>query len=448
MKKHLKKIILIAVGIILVGLAFFGYRVYRIVAGSEELAGKLDAIPAPMPTPPPITKGEADWPHWRGPGFDGKSNQIGIHKDWGQGLKKLWQIDYLCQGKANAVWASAVVQGNRLIVPGRDDRNDLVFCIHSENGRLIWKGAYEAPAGTSHGPGARATPYLDEDLVYTFGRSGDLVCWRLEDGKILWRKNVKEFGGQEPQWGFSTSPFILNNKVIVQGGGKALVLAFHKKTGELLWKSLQGDAGYAATMPISLGNSPKLLIYHATALSCLEPEDGKELWRVPWETKYGVNATTPVVENNIIFHTSSYDMGGRAIEARKDGFTILWKNEAIASIHSDPILIDGYLYGYSGDSTRNKGLFKCLELKSGRELWSTDQIGWGTVSFADGYLICLDLKGNLYLIQPEPRGFLKKGEIKAAIEDVNNPAWTVPVIANGKLYLRFMQRLVCYQLTL
>jgi len=61
-------------------------------------------------------------------------------------------------------------------------------------------------------------------------------------------------------------------------------------------------------------------------------------------------------------------------------------------------------------------------------------------------LICLDIKGNLFLIQPNPSGFTKVGEIKSAIADVKNPAWTVPVVANGKIYLRYLQQLICYQL--
>jgi outer membrane protein assembly factor BamB len=445
MKKR-TKIILIIVGIVAVTIAYFGYNLYQIVAGSEKLIGKLDGIPPSMTTFPPLSKGNADWPNWRGSNLDGKSATTGIKKDWSNGLQKLWQLDYLCQDKSTACWATPVVQGNRLIVPGRDAKNDLVFCINTEDGKLIWSSSYEAPAETSHGPGARATPFIDSTRVYTFGRSGDLVCWNLEDGKMLWRKNVKEQGGQEPQWGLSSSPFVYENKVIVQGGGKALVIAYDKMTGDVLWKSLEGEAGYSAATLIKIENETKLLIYHAKALSCLNPADGKELWRVPWETEYGVNATTPLVDSNLIFHTSGYGMGGQALKINKGGFSVLWKNNAIAAQHSDPILIDGYIYAYSGESSQNKGFLKCVELATGKETWSSDQAGCGTMTYVDGYLICLDIKGNLFLVKPNPQTFEKAGELLKAIEDVKNPEWTAPVVANGKLYLRYLQRLVCYNL--
>lgn len=444
--KRTKKIILIIIAVVLIFGTYFGYQIYKTIMGSEPITGKQESIPAKTDVLPPITKGVADWPNWRGANFEGKSATTGIKTDWSNGLEKRWHINYLCQDKSTASWSAPVIQGNRLIAAGRDKTNDLVFCIDADNGELIWSGAYEAAAATSHGPGSRATPFINEDRVYTFGRSGDLVCWQLADGKQLWRKNVKDAGGMEPTWGFSATPLVVDNMVIVQGGGNALVIAYDKVTGEILWKSMQGDAGYAAAMPMTIEDENKLLIYHGKGLSCLNSSDGKVQWTVPWPTEYGVNATTPIVNNDIIFHTSGYKMGCEALKVNNSGYSVLWKNNVLEAQHSDPVLIDGYIYGYSGESARNTGQFKCLELGTGKEKWSTDLIGQGTTTFVDGYLICLDIKGNLFLIKPDPSGMIKMGEFKQAIGDVKNPAWTVPVVANGKLYLRYLQQLICYKL--
>jgi len=445
MKRYVKIILAIIFAVLIFGV-YYGYQVYKIIAGSEPISGKQENIPAKAATIPPITKGIADWPNWRGANFEGKSATKGIKTDWSAGLKKHWQVNYLCQDQSTASWAAPVVQGNRLIVPGRDKINDLVFCINAETGDLIWSGSYEAKAESSHGPGSRATPFIDNDRVYTFGRSGDLVCWQLLDGKLLWRKNVKAEGGTEPSWGFSTTPLVLDKKVIVQGGGNALVLAYDKITGDLLWKSMKGEVGYAATITMTIENEIKLLVYQGKGLSCLNPADGKMLWSVNWPTSYGVNATTPIIYNDIVFHTSGYKMGCEAIKVTTKGYTVLWKNNAMEAQHSDPVLIDGYIYGYSGESARNNGQFKCIQLSTGKVMWSTNLIGQGTTTYVDGHLICQDLKGNLFLLNPDPSGFKKVGEIKSAIEEVKNPAWTVPVVANGRLYLRYMQQLVCYQL--
>jgi outer membrane protein assembly factor BamB len=444
MKKRTKIILIVFSVFIIVG-CIIGYNVYQMIAGSESLTGNIEAIPSVKVEIPPLTKGDADWPNWRGLNFDGKSSITGIKTDWSKGLTKVWQVDYLCQDNATASWSTPVIQGNRLIIPGRDEKNDLVFCINSETGKLIWKGSYASITNTSHGPGARATAVIDSNLVYTFGRGGDVACWQLLDGKMLWKKNVMDEGGSEPQWGHSATPYVLNDKLIVQGGGKATVIAYDKLTGKLLWKSMEGEAGYSAAMTIEFDAIPKLLIYHGTGLSCLNPQDGKVLWTVPWLTEYNVNATTPIVTGNQIFHTSGYGMGGELIEATEKGYKVIWKNNVIEAQHSDQILIDGYLYGYAGESN-NRSPFKCVEYKTGKEMWSTNEIGGGTCIFVDNHLICLDVKGYLYLVKPDSKSFNKLGEIKEAIKEVKSLAWTSPVAANGKLYLRYMQTLICFNL--
>jgi outer membrane protein assembly factor BamB len=425
---------------------FIGRQALFAIYGNERLSGTQQAIPKSTKKISPIEKGKDDWPCWRGQNGGGKSTVIGITKDWTKGLKKLWEVNFLCQGERNVSWSSVAVVGNRLIVPGRDNNNDLVFCLDPQNGELIWIGSYEATTTSSHGPGARATPYIDEERVYTFGRSGDLVCWSLQDGQLLWRKNVEEAGGKEPSWGHSSSPFVYQDKVIVQGGGEALVIAYNKRSGQLIWAQMQGKAGYAAITSIEIESLVKLLVFHGTGLACLDTDDGKLLWSTEWETNYGVNATTPTVSGSFVFITSGYNTGCQAIKVGDTGFETLWSSKVIASQHSDPIIIDGFIYGYSGQSNQNKGQFKCVELETGKEMWSTNQIGWGTTVYVDEHLLCMDVKGNLFLVKPDHNEFKKVTEFRKALGEITDPAWTVPVIANGRLYIRYMQRLICYDL--
>lgn len=445
MKKYVK-IILIVVSVLIIAVGVVGYMVYKMIRGSEKLAGKQDEIPSVVRSIPQVTTGTADWPNWRGVKFDGKSNTTGIKTNWSSGLKKEWQVDYLCHGSTSATWSSPVVQGNRLMIMGRVDNEDYIFCLNTQTSELIWKGSYKVDAVSSHGEGPRATPFIADGFVYTMGRSGDVACWNLENGKLIWKQNVKDLGGKEPDWGFSTTPLVYDNKVIVQGGGNALVVAYDKLTGKLLWKSMQGEAGYAATIPVTVGSEIELLVYHGKALSLVNPADGKEFWRAPWETNYFVNATTPVVDNDIVFHTSAYGMGGEALKFTKEGYKVLWKSDVIAAQHSDPVLINGYLYSYSGESSRKNGQFKCVELATGKEMWSTDKVSQGTLTYVDGHLICFDISGNIYLVKPDPGEFKLVGTIKNAIDGVKSYAWTAPVVANGKLYLRHLQHLVCYNL--
>lgn len=446
MKKK-RWMILLGVVIVVGGAGLFGARLaWRTIHGGARLTGRTIAIPEPVRVAEPVRLGQADWPGWRGPAGDGRSSVTGIRTDWSQGLEQLWEVNFLCQGHESVTWSAPAVQGNRLVVPGRDEDNDLVFCLDPQTGALIWIGRYEAQTDSNHGGGPRATPYIDGDRVYTFGRSGDLVCWDLHDGRLLWRRNVREVGGENPTWGHSSSPMVYGDWVVVQGGGEALVVAYDKMTGEPVWTSLQGRAGYATPILYEIGDHQALLVFHGEGLSALDPGTGSELWSVPWRTPYKVNATTPVVSGDLLFITSGYRTGCQVLQVQQEQASELWRSNVIASHHSDPILIDGFLYGYSGQSHQNRGTFKCVELATGQERWATSEMGWGTTVWVDGYLLCMDIKGNLFLVEPNPDAWHKVAEFRGALGRVSHHAWTIPVVANGRLYLRYMQRMVCYNL--
>jgi outer membrane protein assembly factor BamB len=436
-----------AIAVLIIGAAsFVAWYAYRMMQGTERLTGPKQVIPKVAHAPRPVEQGSADWPCWRGPAGDGKSPVTGIRRDWSKGLTKRWEVSYLCQGPRTATWSAPVIYGNRLVVPGRDDDNDLVFCLDPDSGDLIWFKSYPAKTGNSHGPGARATPFIDQDRVYTFGRGGDLACWRLLDGELLWRQNVKDVGGEEPTWGHSSSPVVYGDKVFVQAGGKALVTAYDKMTGRLAWKSMEGPAGYASLALLTTDGSTQLLAFCGGSLACLDPANGAPIWTVPWKTSYNVNATTPAIAGTTIFITSAYKTGCQAIEVQDHHPQRLWQNTVIASQHSDPVILDGFIYGYSGESSQNNGCFKCVELETGHERWSTNDIGWGTTTYVDGHLLCMDIKGNLSLVKPDPNKFMRVTKFEKALGEVTDPAWTIPVVANSKLFLRYMQRLICYDL--
>jgi outer membrane protein assembly factor BamB len=453
MKKSVKTLLKIVLGIVVLLVLAVGVWVVLNWQSAEILLGTEDLSDTPDPIPEVVAfatelrdRGEADWPCWRGADGTARSTVSGITKDWSKGLKQVWKVDYLCQGGRSATWSAPAVQGDRLIVCGRDEGNDLVFCLNAVDGSLLWHSHYEAAAASSHGSGMRATPRIDDDRVYTFGRSGDLVCWNLSDGAIVWRKNVRDEGGAEPKWGLASSPLVVGEHVLVQGGKAARAIAYNKLSGEVAWKSGEGKAGYAPIVPATLGDTRAYLIFHGTGLAAVTADTGVELWNVMWETSYGVNATTPLVSGNQVFITSGYGKGARLLEVSDTGFKALWTNKVIAAHHSDGYILDGFYYGYSGQSMQNRGAFKCVDLADGEVRWSTNEMGWGTCTYVDGHLICLDIGGNLFLMRPNPERFVMVTKLSKALGDVKGPVWTLPVIANDKLYLRFKQRLVCYSM--
>jgi outer membrane protein assembly factor BamB len=138
------------------------------------------------------------------------------------------------------------IQGNRLVVCGRNGKNDVVYCLNPEDGGLIWKQSYPSETSDEYGTGFRATPWIDDDRVYTYGRGGDLCCFNLLNGEKIWHRNVRDAGGESPTWGLSSSPLVTDSNVIVSGGGTARTIAYDKMTGDVIWKAGEGKAGYAA----------------------------------------------------------------------------------------------------------------------------------------------------------------------------------------------------------
>jgi hypothetical protein len=448
-KKWLKWVLGIIGVIVLVIIVYvaWNWTLFSIVSGTEELSGERGAIPGVVGAETDsLQYGESDWISWYGPYGDRIAQVKGIQTDWSKGLKKIWEVDYLCQGKGSAAWSAPVIQGNRLVVCGRDTDQDLIFCINPNDGSLLWYQSYAAKTSTSHGSGPRATPFIDSDRVYTFGRGGDLACWRLLNGETLWRKNVSDEGGEGPTWGHSSSPLILGNLALVQGGGDCRTIAYDKMTGKVVWKSGSGLPGYAALSEIEIIENQALLAFHGTGLAAVTADKGTELWNVDWPTSYDVNATTPVVIGDRVFITSGYGTGSMLLKVKQDRTDSLWRTDTFSSIHSDPYVINDYIYGYSGDSFQNKGAFKCIDLNSGEEKWSTNEIGWGTCVLVDGYLLCSDIKGNIALVKPNPDEFKLITSLSSALGDIKGPVWTIPVVSNGHLYLRFKQKLVCYDI--
>ena len=452
MKKKIFKIIGTILIIGVSGLGIFvalNWNEYSTMIKNNTMNGEVQKIPESRTVNiSDITFGDEDWSGWRG--NDGENHQIikNLKMDWSKGLTKKWEINFLCSGENSSTWSAPSVQGNRLIVCGRDKENDIVFCLNPETGELLWKKTNSAkPASDSYGTGFRATPFIDKDRVYTFSRSGDLICWNLFDGEKIWHKNVNDFGGEEPKWGHSTSPLVTEKYIIVNGGGSARTIAFDKKNGELKWKTGENKAGYAALRKIILNGVPAVLSFYGEGIAAMDIETGKLLWNSEWKTSYDVNATTPVYKDNLIFITSGYNTGCSLLEANEKSVKTLWKNKSIAAHHSDPFIFGEYIYGYSGQSTQNAGYFKCVEFKTGKEKWRSNEAGWGFgVGVNKEYILTCDIKGNLYLIKPNPDKFILVTRVNNLLGEVSGAHWTTPVLSNGNLYLRYNQKLVCYNI--
>ena len=131
--------------------------------------------------------------------------------------------------------------------------------------------------------------------------------------------------------------------MLVQGGGTARALAYNKQSGEVIWTSGQGDAGYAPLVPITLGDTAAYLVFHGKGLAAITADTGAALWDTAWETRYGVNATTPLVTGDQVFISSGYGTGAQMLKASDSDAQVLWTSKAMSAHHTDAYILDGFI---------------------------------------------------------------------------------------------------------
>lgn len=403
------------------------------------------------PNKVPLNQGKTDWTSYLGPNFDASCNIDIEPKQWGSGLKLLWHTNYLLSGdKKISTWSAPVIQGNRCVVMGRTNTEDFVYCLHADTGKLLWVQNYKTQHNDKIGLGARATPAIDKDKVYTLSKGGLLYCWNLLDGKVIWNKSLVDLGGAIPMWGFAGSPIIIEDKLIVNGGGKIKTCALNKLNGELIWSSGEGHVGYSTPLPVLSNIERSLIVFSGESLDHLNIDTGKHNWRYTWKNSATVNISLPVMYQNKFFISSSYGKGSAYIEIEKNKTELipklLWKSRKLQAHQNNPVLYQGHVFAFHGKSEKHKGKVLCINLDSSEVIWESDKLGMGCIIKCNGKFLVLNTEGDIFILEPSLEELKILATWKSAVPKVKKHAWVAPVIANHKLYLREQENLWCFQI--
>ena len=388
----------------------------------------------------PIGATAADWPQWRGPDRDGISKEGGLVLEWPEdGPRRLWSTE------VGIGSSSMAIAGGRVVTMGNENDVDVVRSLDVRTGEEIWAHRYPCPfERRSFEGGTTTTPTIDGERLYTLSYEGDLFCLSAESGKVLWSKNLpKDFGGKPPRWGYSGSPLVAGDHLIVEAGGeKSSLVALHKETGRTLWKSGSYKAGYSSPILLDQGEEAATAIFSAYGLVVFRLSDGEEQWKHRWKTSYDINAATPIVSGNSILISSGYGTGAAVLQTHQAEPDVLWMSKEFANQFSSSVLVRGHLFGFHGNIGRG-GPFRSVEFNSGAVNWSEHGLGVGTVILVDGRLVILSERGELVLAEADAAEFK---EIARA-QVLGGRCWVSPAYSNGLLYCRNNQgRLICLQL--
>jgi outer membrane protein assembly factor BamB len=374
-----------------------------------------------------------DWPCWRGPDRNGVSSETGLNP---KGVStKSWTA------KIGVGYSSVSVADGRVYALGNLNGEDTISCLDAATGKKIWSYSYSCSKGKGY-VGPRATPVVSDGRVYAFSRKGQLNCVDAKTGKSIWTLDVRKFGAKNLSWQFSGSPLLVNGLVVMNAGKSGM--AFDAKTGKKVWAS-SGQGGYGTPVPFNYRKKRYVAIFGFNTLFVVNPKNGKIAASCSWQTKYNVNAADPVVtkSGDGIFLTSGYGNAGGLFKFTGRSLKQVWKNKNLKSQLSTPVLLKGKLFGADGNTGKSAALV-CLSLKTGRELWREKSVGYGSFIVADGKIFYLRDRGVLIVCKASPKGFAKLASVKLFHGRQN---WTIPALANGRLYCRGSQGdLVCMNL--
>lgn len=388
-----------------------------------------------------------EWPSFRGADRSGVSQEKGLLKSWpAGGPKLLWKTPNLGEGHS-----SIAIANGRIYSMGLRGDNEVVWALNVKDGQEAWSTKIAAGGslrGRQGGFGSRCTPTIVGNRLYAEGVQGDVICLDVANGKQIWKKNlVTDFGGSVPTWGYSESPLVDGDKVIVTPGGSTPIVALKAATGEVVWKAQipEGDdAHYASAIIADVDGQREYIQLLSGALVGVDAKTGKQLWRYKAPANGTANCSAPIYRDNMAFAATGYRTGGGAVKltASSSGVTAkeVYFTKQMQNHHGGVVLVGDYLYGC------DERYLTCINFKTGEVRWAAtaeQSVGKGSVTYADGCLYVRSERGPVALVEANPREYVEKGRFDQP-DRSRAAAWAYPVVCDGKLYLRDQDNLFCY----
>lgn len=393
-----------------------------------------------------------DWPAFRGADQTDISPDKGLLKSWpSEGPPKSWVFKDAGMG-----YAGYSIVGSNLFTMGVKSGKVHMICVNIEDGSEVWSRSFADDDGKGYnagwGGGPRGTPTYSDGKLYGLGPKGVLACLNV-DGKKEWSVDlIGDFDGKAGTWGYSSSPLVDGDKVIVApGGSDAGIVALDKNSGKVIWKAEEvkpGKAEYATILVTELNGTRQYIKFFEKIIASVDAESGELLWQADFPNGRTAVIPTPIIEGNQLYVTAGYGAGCRAFEINSDNkVELLWENKNMVNHHGGVVKYGDHLYGISD----GKGMV-CQDWKSGEITWMHKDgqfIAKGASHIAEGMIYALnEQNGALSLIEASPEGFTQKGQFVMDPQSPNRPSqgrvWTHPVVIGGKLFLRDQEYIVCY----
>jgi len=393
-----------------------------------------------------------DWPHLRGPNYDGVSTETSIAAAWPEeGPPILW-TRALGQG-----YSGFVVVAGKAFTQFQQLGGQYLLCLDIETGDELWRLRYDRawqPSGAY--PGPYASPTWELGRVFFASPTGLAGCADAATGTLIWSRDLmRDFAGKGASFGYACTPLVEDGLVFFPLGGKgASVVALHAHDGSVAWQAGDDQGSYCPALPITLGGRRLLVAYLRNALVLHDLETGRIVSRQVLSSEYDEHSAWPLYREPHLVLTAPFRAGAQSLRLTPDGDDVSLKRNWTAKDLSNDVLSsvlhNGYVYGFDLKELQarihrtSRGILRCLDFDTGQTRWSTDKVAHASVLVADGKLILLDDTGTLILARAAPTHYEELARQRILSDD--GVCWTPPTLWHGRLLVRNQHRVVCVYL--
>ncbi len=420
----------------------------------------------------------ADWPNWRGPAFNGSTDEVGLPVQFSPKEGVRWSVEL-----PGPSAATPIVWGDSVFVSSTDPKAKklLAICVDRKTGQVKWQqeaGSGYRPAGMGdpialdhRSNYASPSPVTDGKRVVYFYGNGDLVAFDFT-GKKLWARNLQQdYGDFCFGWTFSSSPQLFDGRLYFQvlqrdlavsgrgkDGSQSYLLAMDPATGKELWRvfrpspaKLESREAFSTPVPYVHNGRKEILLAGGDVLTGHDAATGKELWRWgTWNPGHNHDSLrlvpSPVAGGGVILGCGPKQKQVFAVKAGGQGDMsetgTAWQSELRSPVTTDvptPVFYRNKFYVLSDV----KKTISCVEPADGKVVWSVPVPGqaacWASPTGADGKLYLMSLRGDVHVLDAE------KGQVLATnpMAEGEDELRSTVVAARGNLFIRTNNRLYC-----
>jgi outer membrane protein assembly factor BamB len=393
------------------------------------------AEPAAAPPEEPA----AEWPGFRGPNRDSVVRHARINTDWSSSPPvPLWRRPI------GPGWSSFSVSGDRFYTQEQRGGDEIVASYRVSTGEPVWQ--HQDPVRfweSNGGAGPRGTPTLSRGRVYSFGATGIVNALDAGTGKVLWSRNAAtDTGVKVPDWGFASSPLVVENLVVIAVSGQ--LIAYDARTGHQRWTGPKGGSGYSSPHLLTLDGVPQILLLRGSRTISVAPADGTLLWEHVWQPGVGLVQPALISDGDLLL-TVGDAMGGigmRRVAAAKGatGWTVeeRWTSRGLKPYFNDFVVHNGHAYGFDGS------ILACIDLADGTRKWKGGRYGNGQLLLlADqDLLLVVSEEGELALVSATSDGYRELARIPA----LEGKTWNHPALVGNVLLVRNGEEMAAFRL--